>query len=166
MNDEDRPSRLWLIGPPLSLALLALTLYVKYLDVRAFVDGHCPWIKNTVGRYVPAFPVAASPVPSADATHPASGVSATTTPPPKPFDLPTVCADSNRWPKTVTLKKVVEFPGVFRGKVVGKVYASPGCEARVVAVKDGKIGVEYRGGGVWLEFENTDFVERARQMWR
>jgi hypothetical protein len=70
-----------------------------------------------------------------------------------------------RWPKTVYLKAPVDFPAVLEGKVVGKLRAAAGAEARVVKVSGGKVGVEYRGGGAWLDFDRTDFVERARLAW-
>ena len=171
MNDQ--PSRLWLIGPPISLMLLAGALYVKVRDVRLFVDRTCPSIRNSVGKYAPPFLVDVKSKAFTDVRHPAETVRPTEaapapapTPTPKPFDLPTVCADSNRWPKTVSLNKVVEFPAVIECKVVGKVKAPAGSEARVVSVRNGKIGVEYRGGGAWLEFGDTDFVERARHAWK
>ncbi len=82
-----------------------------------------------------------------------------------PFNLDKVCGDCARWPITVRLKAPVEFPAVINGKVAGKLLAPAGAEARVVKVSIGKVAVEYHGGGAWLEFERTDFVERAQLAW-
>jgi hypothetical protein len=82
------------------------------------------------------------------------------------FDIAKVCVDPARWPKTVRLKTSVEFPAVVEGKVVGKLRAPVGAEARVVKISNGQVGVEYHGGGAWLTFDRTDFVERARLAWR
>ena len=159
------------MGPPISLMLLAITLYVKYSDVRSFVDRTCPWVKNNIGRYAPAFPVEPKPEPPSVEFQPApsrptAAVAATPVPAPKPFNLATVCAEAGRWPKSVAIKKAVEIPSVIGGNVVGKLRLTAGCEVHVASVRDGKVGIEYRGGGAWLDLESTDFVERARQEWR
>jgi hypothetical protein len=64
------------------------------------------------------------------------------------------------------LKASVEFPAVINGKVAGKLLAPAGVDVRVVKVSSAKVGVEYHGGGAWLDFERTDFVERAQLAWR
>jgi hypothetical protein len=83
--------------------------------------------------------------------------------PAKPaFDLQRVCADPALWPKTVMLKRNVDFPAVLNGKSIGTLRAPKGSQARLVTIQSGKLGVEYRGGGAWLDFDSTDFEERAR----
>jgi hypothetical protein len=62
----------------------------------------------------------------------------------------------------VLLKKAQEFPAVVAGKVVGKVEAPTGTEARLMSIQDGKLGVEYRGGGAWVAVEETDLAQRLR----
>ena len=110
-----------------------------------------------------AAPAPASPEPAPQAApQPEVSAQATET---NPFDLEKVLSDSSLWPKTVVLKKAVEFPAVSNGKVIGKVKAPAGAEARIVTLKNGKVGVEYHGGGAWLELGNTDFVERAKLAW-
>lgn len=184
-------NRFWvLLGPPLSGLLLITALYVKKPGARDFIDQKCPWVKDTLGKYAPPFEVrvvrvpAPTPAPAEQIPRSANIITfsaPSSTPPPPPitenvpsvpvarvntFDLEKVCADPTRWPKTVHLKAAVDFPAVLEGKVVGKLRAAPGTEARVVKVSGGKVGVEYRGGGAWLDFEHTDFVERARLAWR
>lgn len=77
------------------------------------------------------------------------------------FDLQALAGDPAHWPKKVTLKKEVIFPAVINGKVVGSVVAHPGEEANLRCIKDGKIGLEYKGGGVWLTAEDTDLASRV-----
>jgi hypothetical protein len=36
----------------------------------------------------------------------------------------------------------------------------------VVKISNAKVGVEYRGGGAWLDFDRTDFAARAQLAWR
>ena len=184
-------NRWWaFLGLPLSGLLLITALYVKKPGARDFIDQKLPWVKETIGQYAPPFevrlvkvkppapaPVEEIPPPkkgSAFALPPATPlpppvVEKTSSPPmPKadPFDLEKLCADPSRWPKTVRLKAPVDFPAVLEGRVVGKLRAAVGTETRVVKVSGGKIGVEYHGGGAWLDFDRTDFLERARQGWR
>jgi hypothetical protein len=184
-------NRWWaFLGLPLSGLLLITALYVKKPAARDFIDHQFPWVKETMGRYAPPFevrvvkvtPPAPAPV---QATVPPERMSAFTSPPADPppppvaerapsapavkpdaFDLEKVCADPARWPKTVHLKAPVDFPAVLEGKVVGKLRATGGTETRVVKVSDGKVGVEYHGGGAWLDFDRTDFIERARDHWQ
>ena len=60
------------------------------------------------------------------------------------------------------LKKAVEVPAVVGGKEVGKVTVTAGTEVNMARIKDGKVGIEYQGGGVWLTPEETDVMERVR----
>ncbi len=63
------------------------------------------------------------------------------------------------------LNTAVDFPAVVGGKVVGKLRAPAGAETRVMKLANGQVGVEYHGGGTWLDFDRTDFVERVRIAW-
>ncbi len=187
-------NRLWILAFPLSVLFLITALYIKKAGAREFIDRKCPWVKETVGKYAPPFEVRivgappAAPAPAEEgAPLPPPALARTappvSTPPPAPapapkpepnapvavaesFDLSKVCADPTRWPKTVRLKAIVDFPAVVDGKVVGKLRAPVGTEARVVKLSNGQVGVEYHGGGAWLALDNTDFVERARIAWR
>jgi hypothetical protein len=166
-------SKLWLLGPPVSLVLVVAALYVKQPWARDLVDSHCPWIKNGIGRYAPEFEVVFVGAPEPGASQPPPPPVSPAPPPPRtdgtpavrPFDLPTVLADASRWPKTVNLKKPADFPAVRNGRVIGSVRVPAGATARVVKVTNGKVGLEYQGGGAWLSPEDTDFIDRARQSW-
>ena len=172
-------------GLLLSLGLLGATLYIKRPDARDFINQRIPWIKGFVGNIAPPVdvkvvqvatsttqlpkknelpapqPSFTSPPAAAPHEEPSAAVVLA-----NPFNLSKVCEDSARWPKNVRLKVPVEFPAVINGKVTGKLIAPAGAEARVVKVINAKVGVEYHGGGAWLDFENTDFVERAQLAWR
>ena len=47
------------------------------------------------------------------------------------------------------------------GKVVGSLKAPVGSETNLKAIKDGKVGVEYQGGGAWLAVGDTDLEARV-----
>ncbi len=166
-------SKLWLLGPPISLLLVAAALYVKQPWARDMVDTHCPWIKESVGKYAPPFDVVFVGAPETPAAQPqvsapvipSRGASPNAAPAVKPFDLQKVFADAALWPKTVVLKRPAEFPAVRNGRVIGSLKVPIGGEARVVKVTNGKVGLEYQGGGAWLVPGDTDFVERAQSAW-
>ena len=166
-------SKLWFLGPPVSLALVAAALYVKQPWARDLVNTKIPWVKDGIGKYAPPFEVvfvggpepgaapAAVPVP-APAPQPAAPDAA---PAPRVFDLQQVYADATLWPKSVALKKPSDFPAVRNGKVIGSLKVPVGAEVRVLKVAGGKVGLEYQGGGAWLDPKDTDFAERARAAW-
>ena len=47
------PNKLWALGPPLSLLLLAFAYYVKVPSFREIVDTHFPWVKEHLAQFVP-----------------------------------------------------------------------------------------------------------------
>ena len=106
-------SKLWFLGPPVSLLLVAAALYVKQPWARDMVDIHCPWVKSSIGKYAPPFDVVflgAPDTPTIEASKPAplpssQSVPANAAPLVKLFDLQKVFADSTLWPKSVVLKK-------------------------------------------------------------
>jgi hypothetical protein len=77
------------------------------------------------------------------------------------FDLQKLSHDPSLWPKKVALKKEATFPAVVDGKVVGSVIAPAGVETNLKSIKDGKVGVEYQGGGAWLAVGDTDLEARV-----
>ena len=166
-------SKLWLLGPPVSLVLAAGALYVKQPWMRDTVDTHCPWVKAGIGKYAPPFDVVFLGVPDTSAVAPPvpapeparQSMPTPATPAVKPFDLQKVFADASLWPKSVVLKRPVDFPAVRNGRVIGSVRVPAGAEARMVKVTNGKLGLEYQGGGAWLGPEDTDFIERAKLVW-
>ena len=139
------------------LVLLALLLgaaagsYWKVKGTRDFVDQKMPFVKETLARFGAA---PADAPPTTDAA-PASA-------PAPAFTFATLAADPTAWPRTVRLKKAVEIPAVVGGKEVGKVTVKAGTEVSLARIKDGKVGIEYQGGGAWLTPEETDVMERAQ----
>ena len=144
------------------LVLLALLLgagavsYWKVQGTRDFVDQKMPFVKGTLAR----FGAAPADAPGDAAPAPTDAVPA---PAPAPaFTFATLAADPTAWPRTVRLKKAVEIPAVVGGKEVGKVTVKAGTEVSLARIKDGKVGIEYQGGGAWLTPEETDVMERAQ----
>ena len=140
------------------LALLVVAAAVGYVRVpamRDFADQKMPAVKNVLGRFVTA-PEGAP----AEGTPPAEGTSPTA--PPAAMTFQTLAADPTAWPRTVRLKKAVDVPAVVGGKEVGKVTVKAGTEVNLARIKDGKVGIEYQGGGAWLMPDETDVMERAK----
>ena len=142
------------------LVLLALLLgagavsYWKVKGTRDFVDQKMPFVKETLARFGTAPPDAPADAPPA--------TDAGAAPAPSAMTFQTLAADPTAWPRTVRLKKAVEIPAVVGGKEVGKVMVKAGTEVNLARIKDGKVGVEYQGGGAWLQPDDTDVMERAR----
>jgi len=93
---------------------------------------------------------------------------AETTPPPQlqpqneNVDVAQLSHTRNEWPKFLSLKKIVEFPAVLDGKVVGSVKAAAGTQAQLVMFQGDKVGLEYQGGGAMVEIADTDLIERVQ----
>ena len=139
------------------LALLVGVILVTYWRIpgaREMMDQKLPFVKDTLARFGAAPEVAppdgASPADTAPAPAPAA------------MTFETLAADPTAWPRTVRLKKAVEIPAVVGGKEVGKVTVKAGTEVTLARIKDGKVAVEYQGGGAWLTPDETDVMERAR----
>ncbi len=174
-------SRLWLLGPPVAILISLLAYYAMFRSMRQWVDARFPWVEVNIGRRLPPFADAPrpSPAPRRIATSAAPSPPSEPLPePPRPVatpappsflsadgtvDVKKLAADRSAWPPTVVLKTAKEFPAVVDGKVVGKVNVPIGSEARLVAITDGKLGVEYQGGGAWLTVEETDLAQRLRR---
>ncbi len=140
------------------LALLAGVILVTYWRIpgaREMMDQKMPFLKDTLARFD------AAPAP-ADA--PADGAATTPdgAPAPAAMTFQTLAADPTSWPRTVRLKKAVQIPAVVGGKEVGKVTVNAGTEVNLAQIRDGKVGIEYHGGGAWLTPEETDVMERTR----
>jgi hypothetical protein len=78
------------------------------------------------------------------------------------FDIATFAAHPETWPKSVAIKAETEFPAVLNNKKVGTLRAPAGSEVHLVQVQNGKLGVEYQGGGKWLDPEATDLIQRVQ----
>ena len=157
--------------------------YYKYPDVRARVDAKLPVAKEIHAGIVSALhlddtpsqaPVAAPPAPvqpaptpgvsAVPAATPAATPAAVAVPQPTPdtVDLTQLVRSKAEWPKLVSLKKVVEFPAVMDGKVIGKVQSPVGAQVQLILIQDGKAGVEFQGGGAMVEIGDTDLIERVQ----
>jgi len=167
-----KTSKIWLIAFPVSLVILAGAYYIKIPSARKLIDEHTSLGHQLFGRFVhdtvivekaPAPEKPADPYASL-ANQPNSRPGAKPLTPaatPKVFNLQELAHDPAQWPRKVVLKKATTFPAVVSGKVVGSLIAPVGAEANVKGIKDGKIAVEYQGGGAWLTVEDTDLVARA-----
>jgi len=59
------------------------------------------------------------------------------------------------------IHKATDFPAVVNGRVAGMIHAPAGTEVKLAKISDGRLGVEYQGGGAWLLVEETDLVART-----
>ena len=173
-------SRLWLLGPPAAIVLSLLVYYAKFQSVRRWVDTRFPWVEENIGSHLSSFTDGSRGSTAPHRTAASSAITAPSEPnlePARPIsargvpsffaldgtlDLKKLAADRGAWPQTVILRKAMAFPAVVNGKVVGKVEVPTGTEAKLVSIKDGKLGVEYRGGGAWLAVDETDIAQRLR----
>lgn len=168
-------SKLWLLGPPFAILVTGLAYYAKFEGARTWVDARFPWVAENIGQRLPplviteqaattdetAPPPSAIGVPPADAPPPA---------PPKPgfvaadgtIRLDLLAANKAAWPKGIHLRRPTEFPAVISGKAVGKVMAPAGSETRLVAIQGDKLGLEFRGGGAFVDPAATDLAEQLR----
>lgn len=180
-----KSSGIWSITLPLAVVVLAAAYYIKMPKVRDAVDARAPWVADLLGRFVqepeiklvvvkqekpappppevrekpkapivPAAPVAVMKVPEKP-TPPAPPQSAA-------VDLQKIANDRSTWPKKVILTKPSSFPAVLNGKVVGSLVAPAGAEATVVSIKEGKVALEFNGGGAWLPIDQTDLLARVQ----
>jgi len=165
-----KPSLFWSMALPFSLLILAAAYYIKVPAARAFIDAHTSLGREWLGRYVSQPQVIELPAEKPPAYSGGPGTNIDPTPKispvpvpaaPEPFSLQKLAGDPAHWPKKVILKKEVTFPAVVNGKVVGNLNAPAGSEVSLKAIRDGKIGVEYQGGGAWLAVEDTDLMARA-----
>lgn len=176
-------SRLWFLGPPVAILISLLAYYAKFPSMRHWVDSRFPWVAENVGSHLPALvdesptppsksktvqsrpavesqpPVRSEAAPEAPQVL-APPVAPTFVAPDGTVDMQKLAVHRNAWPQTVVLKKAKEFPAVVNGKAVGKVEVPAGTEARLVSIQDGKLGLEYQGGGAWLTVEETDLAQR------
>jgi hypothetical protein len=166
--NEKQISKLWLLGPPLSLALLFLACYAKLPFARKLIDEKLPWVGQTavaqraiaILHAPPSLPFEQAP--SSDTAPQAPPDSEAAPGARAPLEFGDIAADRSTWPKAVRLKKPTEFPAVSNGKVVGKLRSPAGAEVTLVAIQQGKLGVQFQGGGAWVAPEETDIVDRVR----
>ena len=123
----------------------------------------------TSGQTAPAAPALREPVAAKVpvAIAPPSAPSAPVAPVASPArvsatDLQALANDRSKWPKKVCLIKATTFPAVLNGKVVGSLVAPAGAEANLKSVAEGKVALEFNGGGAWLPIEQTDLIARVQ----
>jgi len=154
-----------------SLLLAAYVYYLKYPTFHQWVDTNV--LKRTAqdqqsvsqpdSSPTPA-PVSVAKQPEAPAAIPEAAPSvaaAAATPRSTTVDLAQLSQSRTEWPKTLTLKKETEFPAVMDGKVVGNVKVPEGTQVALVIIKDGKVGVEYNGGGTMVDAADTNLTEEV-----
>ena len=179
-----RTSKLWLLGPPFALALTAVVYYVKFQDFRTWTNRNIPWVRENVAPKLPGLtdsgPPAPLPKPKTAPTvsgtnspepGPNTALPAPATPPPPQksyvlkdgsVDLQELAASPADWPKAIRLKKPTQFPAVSNGKVIGTLTAPVGAEVHLIKIQQGKIGVEFQGGGGWIPPGDTNLGELLR----
>jgi len=169
-------SLFWSVAFVFSLVFLAAAYYVTSENVRTGVDARAPWVHGYLGQFVrdssesknttskqnsaeapdtaPRFvetnvtPVASTPVPAAP-------------PEPEVFDLNKLAKNPAAWPAKIMINKPTDFPAVVNGRKAGMIHVPAGTEVKLARISDGKLGVEYQGGGAWLLVEETDLVART-----
>jgi hypothetical protein len=173
------PNKLWAFGPLISILLLMAAYYWKVPAFRDAVNSRFPWAKDHLSQFVPPptvvviqdSPKPPRPIPPAESPRPQTVIATTPNPmTPVPdtkgrdqrIAMQDCVADRSLWPKSVRLLRSIEFPAVLDGKVIGKIRAPAGTDARLVVVKDHQVGVEFRGGGAWVSIDDTDLMEKAK----
>lgn len=163
---------------------VAVAYYLKVPAVREAVDSRLPWMRKAERVAVaPALPAPATQITTAKVSEaeptpipapsvaPVTPVARVAEPPPIPAtvesakygdDLQALALERDRWPRTVHLNRQVTFPAVIDGKVIGKVQLAPGSVVNLVAISAGKVGLEYRGGGAWVNPDQTDLWVQVR----
>jgi hypothetical protein len=159
-SDESNNSGLYF----LFFALIIIGLGVAYARLPAFrgiADAKAPWFKEKVGHYLVSSKPGDAPDAPGGGDAPAPGGTAPDgANQSAPFTIATFEAHPESWPKTLALKKPTEFPAVLDNKKVGTVTAPAGAQVHLVDVKNGRLGVEYQGGGAWLMPDATDLKTR------
>jgi hypothetical protein len=163
-----KSSKFWLFALPVSLLILVAAYYIKVPSARRFIDAHTSLGNQLFGSFVhdavvyETVPRSENPGDSRVANEKTVPITAPPTLTPRPvFDLQKLAVDPSLWPKKVTLQKATTFPAVVGGKVVGSLVAPAGAETNLKGIKEGKVGVEYQGGGAWLPVEDTDLKARV-----
>jgi len=150
-------------------------VYAKKPSFRSNVNANLPWLKEMLAKRGINFEPKAKPVKApVETSAPVETLAEAPQYTPEPevvasapapvtstVDITELAANRDEWPKKLSLKKAVTFPAVLDGKVIGKVDAPARSEVNLVMMKNGKVGVEFKGGGAMLEPTDTDIVERV-----
>jgi hypothetical protein len=161
-DDSNNNNNLYALFAFFAVVLVGIA-YARVPPFREFADAKAPWFKQNIGHYL----VGSAPggdaratggdaqTPGGDAADPNSVTGK------KGVDFADFAAHPASWPKTLAIKVDTQFPAVINNKMVGSVRAPAGSEVHLVSVENGKLGVEYRGGGAWVKPEATDLSERV-----
>lgn len=170
-------------GIALAWAAVAVAYYVRVPEFRETVNTKWHWVKDraTPGQTAkasaplpPATELKATPIEEvaprpAPLPEPVAVVRAPEAPPATPTPEPEHTQrdllqelTNNRaaWPPTVRLKSTVSFPAVLNGKVVGRLNLAKDSVVTLVKISQGKLGLEHRGGGAWVNPEQTDLLDK------
>jgi hypothetical protein len=111
----------------------------------------------------PAQPVAAASTPSEEVASPAATPVATPTPE-KPVDISML--DRRFWPRTVTLKKAMNFYITNKGQLVGQIAAPAGAVVKLVEISGIQLKLAMPTGSdpLLVDAADTDIQERAREI--
>ena len=168
-----KPNKFWLCALPVSLLILVGAYYIRVPSARRFIDAHTSLGRELFGSFVQRHrhcritvkrPPAGGPTP----TGISRGQCRSIAEPGPTSDARRRCSICKSWraipalwPKKVALKKATTFPAVVGGKVVGSLIAPVGAETNLKGIRDGKVGLEYQGGGAWVAVEETDLEARV-----
>lgn len=155
--------------------LFATAAYFKVPSARNWVDVRFPQLQVLIKKNAPTIGEVPAPVADDDSLvpdAPPSAVNAAPEPqernsratPPATIvsvDLQELSQSKEEWPKSITLKKAVTFPAVVNGKVSGEVKAPAGSMVNLILIRDGLLGVEFRGGGAMIAPGDTDLANRV-----
>ncbi len=173
MKTGKKPLNVWPINIALIIAIAAWAMYEFNPSIREKVNAQFPWMARTQSQHVAPQPAATEIVQPAETPEPVVNSLPASTPEETPvaveptptpgLDIESLSTMRDKWPKSVALKKPMDFPAVVNGKIVGSVHVPAGSEANLVAIKNGMLGLEYHGGGGWHAPDETDVLERAQR---
>jgi hypothetical protein len=188
-NMSKKTNLLWKTGMAVAWTAVAAAYYIEVPEVRRTVHDHLRWVREYFSPTTPTSKPAPAPAivetpsvlvptpvePSVPAPAPESEpvkieptvarapepalVPPIAEPPVAALDLQALAADPAR-PRTVRLKQSVTFPAVQDARVIGKLLLPAGSVVNLARISGRKLGVEYRGGGAWVELEHTDLLEQ------
>jgi hypothetical protein len=155
-EEESNKSGLYLLFAVLVVIMIGVA-YARLPAFRDIADAKAPWFRDKVGHYLVSAKAGGDQAGSdGDAPAPIKVVG------PQGFDFATFAAHPEIWPKSIAIKAATQFPAVVNNKAVGSIRAPAGSEVHLVKVENGRLGVEFRGGGAWVNPDATDVAERVQ----
>jgi len=83
--------------------------------------------------------------------------------PPKPFDISTLPARPDLWPKSVKLTQAVVFPAIFNGQTVGSVSVPAGSTVTLAKVENDQVDLIYNGAPQKAPWGATDIATEIKR---